>query len=332
MQGAPRRSLATARHLPPQFVVACEPGLEDLPMDAVIRTEELTKRFGDRVAVDRINLEVRPGEIFGFLGPNGAGKTTTIGMLLGLIRPTSGRAFVLGRDMQREAAAALREVGAMIEAPAFYPYLSGRDNLRVLARAAGLPDRRVEEVLAQVDLTSRARDRFGTYSQGMKQRLGIAAALLHEPRLIMLDEPTNGLDPAGQLEIRTLVRSLSGSGRTVFLCSHQLHEVEQICQRVAILKQGRIIAQGEVASLLRRGVLVRTIGERERAEALLRSAPWVSRISEYGDAFLIDAPGDRTADINALLTSGGVRVAEIRHYETSLEEFFLEVTSERERR
>ncbi|MCS6841734.1 MAG: ABC transporter ATP-binding protein [Roseiflexus sp.] len=299
-------------------------------MDAVIRTEELTKRFGDRVVVDRINLEVRPGEIFGFLGPNGAGKTTTIGMLLGLIRPTSGRAFVLGYDVQREAAAALREVGAMIEAPAFYPYLSGRDNLRVLARAAGLSDRRVDEVLAQVDLTARARDRFSTYSQGMKQRLGIAAALLHEPRLIMLDEPTNGLDPAGQLEIRNLVRSLSGSGRTVFLCSHLLHEVEQICQRVAILKRGRIIAQGEVASLVRRGVLVRTIGARERAEALLRSTPWVSRISEHGDAFLIDAPGDRTADINALLTAGGVQVAEIRRYETSLEEFFLEVTAERE--
>ncbi|MFQ3633033.1 ABC transporter ATP-binding protein [Roseiflexus sp.] len=301
-------------------------------MDAVIRTEELTKRFGNRIAVDHINLEVRPGEIFGFLGPNGAGKTTTIGMLLGLIRPTSGQAFVLGRDIQREAATALRDVGAMIEAPAFYPYLSGRDNLRVLARAAGLPDRCVDEALAQVDLTTRARDRFGTYSQGMKQRLGIAAALLHKPRLIMLDEPTNGLDPAGQLEIRNLVRSLSGSGRTVFLCSHLLHEVEQICQRVAILKQGRIIAQGEVATLLRRGVLVRTIGERERAEALLRSMPWVSRISEYGDAFLIDAPGDRTADINALLTSGGIPVAEIRHYETSLEEFFLEVTAERERR
>jgi ABC-2 type transport system ATP-binding protein len=301
-------------------------------METTIRTEELTKRFGDRVAVDRINLEVRSGEIFGFLGPNGAGKTTTIGMLLGLVRPTSGRAFVLGYDIQKETAAALREVGAMIEAPAFYPYLSGRDNLRVLARAAGLPDRRVDEVLEQVDLSGRARDRFGAYSQGMKQRLGIAAALLHHPRLIMLDEPTNGLDPAGQLEIRNLVRSLAGSGRTVFLCSHLLHEVEQICQRVAILKQGRIIAQGEVATLVRRGVLVRTIGEHERAEALLRATPWISSVSDHGGAFLIDAPGDRTADINALLTAGGVPVAEIRKYESSLEEFFLEVTTERERR
>ncbi|MGQ9828834.1 MAG: ABC transporter ATP-binding protein [Roseiflexus sp.] len=301
-------------------------------METTIRTEELTKRFGNRVAVDRINLEVRSGEIFGFLGPNGAGKTTTIGMLLGLIRPTSGRAFVLGYDIQKETAAALREVGAMIEAPAFYPYLSGRDNLRVLARAAGLPDRRVEEVLEQVDLSSRARDRFGAYSQGMKQRLGIAAALLRHPRLIILDEPTNGLDPAGQLEIRNLVRSLAGSGRTVFLCSHLLHEVEQICRRVAILKQGRIIAQGEVTTLVRRGVLVRTNGERERAEALLRSTPWISGVREHGGALLIDAPGDRTADINALLTAGGVSVAEIRRYESSLEEFFLEVTTERERR
>ncbi|NWG19721.1 MAG: ABC transporter ATP-binding protein [Chloroflexi bacterium] len=298
-------------------------------MDVVIRTEELTRRFGTRVAVDRVNLEVRQGEIFGFLGPNGAGKTTTIGMLLGLIKPTSGRAFVLGHDIQREAAVALRDVGAMIEAPAFYPYLSGRDNLRVLARASGLPDSRADETLAHVDLATRGRDRFSTYSQGMKQRLGIAAALLHRPRLIILDEPTNGLDPAGQLEIRSLVRSLAGSGRTVFLCSHMLHEVEQLCQRVAILKQGRIIAQGEVATLLRRGVLVRTMGERERAAALLRAAPWIAGVSDHADALLIDAPNDRTADINALLTSGGVPVAEIRSYEASLEEFFLEVTAER---
>lgn len=297
-------------------------------MDAVIRAEELTKRFGDRVAVDRINLEVRPGEIFGFLGPNGAGKTTTIAMLLGLIRPTSGRAFILGHDIQQAAEAALREVGAMIEAPAFYPYLSGRDNLRVLARAAGLPDSSADEALAQVDLVSRARDRFSTYSQGMRQRLGIAAALLHRPRLIMLDEPTNGLDPAGQLEIRSLVRSLAGSGRTVFLCSHLLHEIEQLCQRVAILKQGRVIAQGEVAALVRRGILVRPAADLERAAAMLRATAWIRSVSEQDGALLVDAPAERTADINALLNAGGIPVAEIRAYGTSLEEFFLEVTAE----
>ncbi|HEY3228535.1 MAG TPA: ATP-binding cassette domain-containing protein, partial [Roseiflexaceae bacterium] len=200
-------------------------------MDAVILTEGLTKRFGTHLAVDGVDLHVRPGEIFGFLGPNGAGKTTTIAMLLGLVRPTAGRAVVMGYDVRTQTAQALRSVGAMIEAPAFYPYLSGRDNLRVLTRAGGLPRARVDAALDIVELTDRARDKFKSYSQGMRQRLGIAAALLDEPQLIILDEPTNGLDPAGQIEIRELIRTLALSGRTIFLSSHLLHEVEQLCGR-----------------------------------------------------------------------------------------------------
>jgi ABC-2 type transport system ATP-binding protein len=293
-------------------------------MDAAIFSEGLTKRFGTRTAVDHVDLYVRPGQIFGFLGPNGAGKTTTIGMLLGLIRPSDGRAAVMGHDVARAPELALRSVGAMVETPAFYPYLSGYNNLRVLTRAAGLRAARVDAVLDLVELTARAHDKFRTYSQGMRQRLGIAAALLHDPQLIMLDEPTNGLDPAGQHEIRELIRTLAESGRTVFLSSHMLHEVEQLCQQVAILKEGRVIAGGSVAALLRRGrgVLVRVAGDEAAAAALLREVGWIAGVELRDDALLVDAP----AEINALLTAQSIPVAELRAYERQLEDFFLEVT------
>ncbi|WP_448337483.1 ABC transporter ATP-binding protein [Chloroflexus aurantiacus] len=293
-----------------------------------IETIELTKRYGKRLAVDRLNLTVGKGEVFGFLGPNGAGKTTTIAMLLGLVRPTKGQAIVLGHDVQREPAEALRRVGAMIEAPAFYPYLSGADNLRVLARAGGIPAERVGQVLATVELSDRARDKVATYSQGMKQRLAIAAALLPDPELIMLDEPTNGLDPAGTVEIRNLIRDLAAGGRTILLCSHLLYEVEQLCSRVAILKEGKLIASGDVATLLRRGqgVRLRVQGDPGPAVSLLRTLSWVNSVTVQGDAILIDAPADRTAEINALLIRADIVVAEIGASHSSLEEFFLTVT------
>ncbi|WP_322497152.1 ABC transporter ATP-binding protein [Chloroflexus sp.] len=293
-----------------------------------IETIELTKRYGKRLAVDQLNLIVGKGEVFGFLGPNGAGKTTTITMLLGLVKPTKGRAIVLGYDVQREPALALQRVGAMIEAPAFYPYLSGADNLRVLARAGGIPLERVQRVLEMVELCDRARDKVSTYSQGMKQRLAIAAALLPDPELIMLDEPTNGLDPAGTVEIRNLIRDLAAGGRTILLCSHLLHEVEQLCQRVAILKEGKLIAAGEVATLLRRGqgVRVRVQGDPGPAVSLLRGLAWVSSVTVQGDALIVDAPADRTAEINALLIKADIVVAEIGASNSSLEEFFLTVT------
>jgi ABC-2 type transport system ATP-binding protein len=293
-----------------------------------IETIDLTKRYGKRLAVDHLNLTVSKGEVFGFLGPNGAGKTTTIAMLLGLVRPTKGRVMVLGHDVQREPALALRRVGAMIEAPAFYPYLSGADNLRVLARAGGIPAARVKEVLETVELNDRARDKVATYSQGMKQRLAIAAALLPDPELIMLDEPTNGLDPAGTVEIRNLIRSLAAGGRTILLCSHLLHEVEQLCNRVAILKEGKLIAAGEVATLLRRGqgVRLRVQGNPEPAVHLLRTLPWVSGVTVQEEAIIIDAPVERAAEINALLIRADIVVAEIGANHSSLEEFFLTVT------
>ncbi len=293
-----------------------------------IETIDLTKRYGKRLAVDRLNLTVGKGEVFGFLGPNGAGKTTTIAMLLGLVRPTKGQAIVLGHDVQREPALALRRVGAMIEAPAFYPYLSGADNLRVLARSGGIPAARVKEVLETVELSDRARDKVATYSQGMKQRLAIAAALLPDPELIMLDEPTNGLDPAGTVEIRNLIRTLAAGGRTILLCSHLLYEVEQLCNRVAILKEGKLIAAGEVATLLRRGqgVRLRVQGNPEPAVHLLRTLPWVSGVTVQEEAIIIDAPVERAAEINALLIRADIVVAEIGANHSSLEEFFLTVT------
>ena len=295
--------------------------------ELAILTEELSKSFGAHAAVQGVNLAVRTGEVFGFLGPNGAGKTTTIGMLLALIRPTSGRALVLGHDVARAPGEALRDVGALVEGPAFYPYLSGRDNLRVLAHTRGAALQEVDAALELVDLAGRARDPLRTYSQGQRQRLGLAAALMHEPRLVLLDEPTNGLDPAGQHEIRALIRNLANRGQTVFLSSHLLHEVEQLCDRVAILKQGRVIAEGPVAELLGqgRGILVRT-AELARATEVLRGMPWIRAIREKDGLLLLDAPAERSAEINTFLAAHGIAVAEIRAFENRLEDVFLELT------
>jgi ABC-2 type transport system ATP-binding protein len=299
-----------------------------MPETFAIQTRNLTRHFKQRVAVEDVSLEVRHGEVFGFLGPNGSGKTTTIAMLLGLIAPTRGQAMVLGHDVQRATADALRGVGAMIEQPAFYPYLSGRNNLRVLARVGSIPELRIDAVLKLVDLEERAKDRFKTYSQGMKQRLAIAAALLPDPQVIILDEPTNGLDPAGMVEIRDLIATLSGQGHTIFLSSHLLFEVEQVCHRVAILKEGRVLAQGTVDELLQRGrgIRVRVASDPARAVEVLRSVDWVGDIQQQDHVLIVAAPGSRTPEINALLARHDIPVAEIRAHEGSLEQFFLEIT------
>ena len=229
--------------------------LTDEPPGAVVEVRELTKRYGNGVvAVDQVSLGVRRGEVYGFLGPNGAGKTTTLRVLLGLVAPSAGHVRVLGRPPGDPAA--LARIGSLVEGPAFYPYLSGRDNLRVLTRYAGVPERRVPEVLRTVDLADRGGDRFGTYSLGMKQRLGVAAALLKDPALVVLDEPTNGLDPAGMRDMRRLVRRLGAEGRTVLLSSHLLGEVQQVCDRVGIISGGRLIAESTVAELRGKASLV----------------------------------------------------------------------------
>jgi ABC-2 type transport system ATP-binding protein len=286
-----------------------------------VETHELTKRYGGHLAVDRVSLTVKSGEIYGFLGPNGAGKTTTLRMLLGLIRPTSGTVRMLG-----QAPGQLAQIGALIEGPAFYPYLSGRENLRVLARYAGIPARRVELVLELVDLAERGKDRYGTYSLGMKQRLGVAAALLKDPRLLILDEPTNGLDPAGMADMRALIRRLGAAGSTVVISSHLLGEVQQICDRVGVISQGRLITESTVADL-RGGARLRMVAHPiDAAAARARALLGDDRVRVDGAALDLDVPHDRAAWINAELVDAGIAVSELGVRERELEDVFLEMT------
>ena len=220
-------------------------------MEAVLETRGLSKSYGSRQAVRSLDLSVGQGEIFGFLGPNGAGKTTTIRMALGLIRPTAGTVEVLGQDVARNRKRVLPRVGALVESPALYLYMSGRDNLKAVADVlGGVPAARIDEVLGTVGLADRQRDRVKSYSLGMKQRLGLAIALLNDPDLLILDEPANGLDPAGVVEMRDLLRSLAAQGKTIFISSHVLSEVQQICHRVAIINVGELVKVATVEELV----------------------------------------------------------------------------------
>jgi ABC-2 type transport system ATP-binding protein len=295
----------------------------------LVGTNDLTKRYGGRItAVDRVSLSVRRGEVYGFLGPNGAGKTTTLRMLLGLVRPTSGTATVLGEPPGHPET--LARVGALVETPGFYPYLSGRDNLRVLARYAGVASKRVDAALERVDLSDRAGDRYATYSLGMKQRLGVAATLLKDPELLVLDEPTNGLDPAGMRDMRALIRELGASGHTVLLSSHLLGEVQQLCDRVGVISHGRLIAESTVDDLRgQAGLLVRAEPlelAREHAERLL-GADQVTAVD--GTLRLRVAPSE-AGRVNHALVAADVVVSELRPLERTLEEVFLEMTGDME--
>jgi len=297
------------------------------PNTVIIRTHHLTKRYN--TAVDNLNMQVYRGEVFGFLGPNGAGKTTTISMLLGLIRPTAGSVEVLGYDIRAQARPALQQVGALVEA-AFYPYLSARDNLWVMAQMSdgGVSRERIDAVLEQVGLAARATDKFQTFSTGMRQRLGLGAALLHDPDLLILDEPTNGLDPAGMLEIRRLIRHLAQDRKkTIFLSSHLLHEVEQVCDRVLILDRGQTIAVGQVDELLQQsGHIEIRIAAPERAQAVLQRLDWVDKVLLREGVLYVDAPPERAADLTAALAAGGLYLHGLKVAERSLESFFLAIT------
>jgi ABC-2 type transport system ATP-binding protein len=286
-------------------------------------TEGLTKRYGDLAAVDGVDLTVRAGEVYGFLGPNGAGKTTTLRMVLGLIRPTAGSVRVLGHT---PGPGWLDGVGALIEGPAFYPYLSGRDNLRVLARYTGVPGARIDAVLDTVDLAGRAKDPYRAYSLGMKQRLGVAAALLKDPQLLVLDEPTNGLDPAGMAEMRTLIRRLGASGHTVLLSSHLLGEVEQICDRVGVIARGRIVAESTVAELRGDSALWVGVEPLDKAAELARCLLGPDRVTVGDGGLELAVAADRAAWINGELVDGGMAVSELRRRERDLEAVFLELT------
>jgi ABC-2 type transport system ATP-binding protein len=282
-----------------------------------IVTQGLTKRYGDLFAVRDLDLTVRAGEVYGFLGPNGAGKTTTLRMLLGLIRPTSGTVLLHG---------GAKNTGALIEGPAFYPYLSGRDNLRVLARHAGVAARRVDVVLDLVDLVDRAGDRYGTYSLGMKQRLGVAAALLKDPRLLILDEPTNGLDPAGMADMRAMIRRLGAAGSTVLVSSHLLGEVQQICDRVGVISHGRLVREGTVADLRGTADLRIVASPLDRAAEYTRSLVGEGAVSVVDGGLHLAVGAERAGDINAALVGAGVTVSELRTVERDLETAFFELT------
>jgi len=308
------------------------PSLTTGPSDVVLRTAGLTKRYGRLVAVADLDLEVRAGQVYGFLGPNGSGKTTTIAMLLGLLHPDRGRVELFGLDAHPHLPQLLLRTGSVMEAPAFYPHLSGRANLRIFAiLSGGIPRRRLDEVLDLVGLLGRAQSKVRTYSMGMKQRLALAAALLHDPQLVILDEPTNGLDPAGMREVRQLIRNLGEMGKTVFVSSHLLHEVEQTCTHVGILKQGRLLAQQPVSELLQQGqALELEATDGEAAERILTELDWVTSVTRQDNRLLVQAPLQRAVDVSRTLAEHGVYLSELRPHENTLEEFFLEVTGAEE--
>ncbi|WP_430295862.1 ABC transporter ATP-binding protein [Sinomonas sp. B1-1] len=315
-----------------------------------IRARGLTKRFGHHTAVDRLDLEVPRGAVFGFLGPNGSGKTTTIRMLLGLVSPTGGRAEVLGEDMPQGSRAVLPRVGALVEGPAFYPFLSGAANLARLdvADPRSLPRTRaarIGEALDRVGLSHAARKRVHAYSLGMKQRLGLAAALLAPRDLLVLDEPTNGLDPQGTREVRGLIRSLAEDGTTVFISSHLLAEVEQICSHAAVLRAGKLVAQGpldELRGSARARIEVRTPDTADAAEVLRRlglavdaAGPGVVAAAAPDGAGAGGGSAAGTHDgapapeaVVAALVEAGVRVRGFTAETASLEERFVELTGE----
>jgi len=297
----------------------------------VIETTGLTKRYGAKLAVDDISFAVQKGQVFGFLGPNGSGKTTTIGMLLGIITPTAGQIRLFGMTGHRGLHRARQRTGATLENPNFYPYLTGFDNLRVVANVKRVSRRSIDEVLDLVRLTDRKGDRYQTYSLGMKQRLALAATMLGDPELIVLDEPANGLDPEGMKEIREILADLAAAGKTIFLSSHLLWEVERTCSHVAIIRRGRIIRQASVREITA-GTTVAEL--RGAAPADIASA-----LGAYSEALSIQVDGDTVlaelrehdlAALNRFLAGRGVYVSHLAARQHSLEEVFMRLTSEEE--
>ncbi|MEM7334133.1 MAG: ABC transporter ATP-binding protein [Chloroflexota bacterium] len=295
----------------------------------ILETHELSKSFGAVTAVNKVNLQVPTGELFGFLGPNGAGKTTTIGMILGLIHPTNGRVTLFGKPVSPQKNTPLNEVGALIGAPALLPHLSGLKNLRLLAHLYNKVDEhQITTVLKKVGMLNAADRKVKTYSTGMTQRLGLAAALLHQPKLLILDEPTNGLDPAGMREIRDLLRQLAQEGMTIFLSSHLLHEIEQICDHIAVIKQGSIVAQGKVSDLLAQQTTFTKIRVTaiEQAKRLLTELGGRDAVTVDGDYLLVSGLTSETAV--AHLVAHQIIPKEVSNHSSNLENIFLELTQE----
>jgi len=310
-----------------QTAIETKPG-SNKSNDIILRTSGLTKSFGKLKAVDNLNIEIRRGEVFGFLGPNGAGKSTTVGMILNLVAPTAGSIELFGHNLTENTWAALRRIGAVIESPAFYPYLSGWDNLEALAMSiGGIPKDKFTEVLKRVNLLDRAKDKYGNYSMGMKQRLGIASTLLRDPEFIILDEPTNGLDPAGMKEIRDLIPQLAHENRAVLLCSHLLHEVEMVCTRVAIIKKGVMLANASIQELLARGqVLEIKVDDLVKAKAILTGFPGVKSVKMENGYLMVEALPESASRLNKALAEQGVFASELINRNTGLENIFLQLT------
>lgn len=300
----------------------------------VVRTEQLGKRFRKRWAVKALNLEVQKGDVFGFLGPNGAGKSTTIRMLLSLIRPTEGDIELMGVSLRRNRTTALRNVSGIVEKPDFYLYLSAVRNLEIVGGLyGGVPRRRIEEVLETVGLGNRARDKVKTYSHGMKQRLGIAQALLSDPDFIILDEPTNGLDPHGMKEVRELIRALSRDhGKTILLSSHILYEIEQVANRMAIINKGEMVVQGGVRELLEESgtTLLLRAEPRETVQRVVSSFREVASCSEDDDGFRVGIVPSAVPVLTNALVDAGVQISALIP-RRSLEEYFISLTESGER-
>jgi ABC-type multidrug transport system ATPase subunit len=298
-------------------------------MTVVLETIHLNKSFGAVQAVADVTLTVQQGEVFGFLGPNGAGKTTTIGMILGLLFPTAGEIRLFGEPVTPNRTSPLKRVGALFGAQAtLVPYLSARVHLQITAQLYGGVDKqRLEAILEQVGLAGAAERNAGQFSTGMKQRLGLAMALLHRPELLILDEPTNGMDPEGMREVRNLIRALADAGTTVFLSSHLLHEIEQVSDRVAILSQGRILAQDRVQNLLGGSTVVRVrVPNMEQALASLRRLPGGTTIAPNGNH--LEITGLQAEEVVAHLFHDGITPSEITTSQKDLEQVFLQLTHE----
>jgi ABC-2 type transport system ATP-binding protein len=319
------------------------------PGEVAVRTVGLTKIFGAQVAADSVDLEIRTGEVLGFLGPNGAGKTTTINMILGLLQPTSGHVKLFGEKADWTQSEMRRRLGALLDGVELYPYLSAKKNLQVFGRAfGGIPPRRADEVLSTVGLSSRADDKVSGFSQGMKRRLGLALSLLPDPDILILDEPANGLDPEGIKDLRDLLKGFARAGKGVFLSSHLLHEVEVICDRVVILRKGRVIAEGKVAELITETPMIELAVDRpQQAEKILLAKPEVSSVSRTGNRLVVQYDSSKTHGgmpddtlpgldnhqwlaqrLNESLASHGIFAYELIPHRGNLEEVFFDVLKE----
>lgn len=303
-------------------------------MQPVLLTDNLTKRYGNTAAVDRIRLRIEEGEVYGFLGPNGAGKTTTLKMLVGLIQPTEGTFTVFGRTFAQHRRWILSQTGALIESPSYYGHLTGRENLRIIQRLRGLPERNVSEALRVVRLEKHQHKRVDQYSLGMKQRLGLAMALIAFPKLLILDEPTNGLDPAGIEEIRELIRSLPRQyGMTVLVSSHLLSEVEQIATSVGIIRDGRLVFQGSLDSLKAKSDPAIAVKTTDNLAAEWVLAGQGLKPKERGGYLTLPDMEDRqVAEVNRTLVRAGIGVIRIEERKKSLERIFLELTGKEDHR